>query len=119
MHTPIPIKIELLTKSRTLVIGYADDQEYVLSAEYLRVYSPSAEVRGHGVGQEKLQTGKKNIGITNVAPVGNYGLKFTFDDRHDSGIYTWSYLHALCTQQAQRWQDYLMRLEQHGGNREA
>jgi DUF971 family protein len=118
MNPPIPNKIELRIKSKTIVIGYPDGQEYQLSAEYLRVYSPSAEVRGHGLGQAKLQIGKIAVGISQIEPVGNYGLKFNFDDGHNTGIYTWEYLLDLCVNQDHHWQNYLQRLKQAGASRE-
>ena len=88
-----------------------DKKHYLLSAEYLRVYSPSAEVRGHGQGQGVLQTNKENVGINQLEPVGNYALKIYFDDGHSSGLFTWDYLHELAIKQTQYWQDYLQRLQ--------
>ena len=90
-----PSAITLHARSRTLELHYADGENYVLPCEYLRVYSPSAEVRGHGTGQEVLQTGKLNVAITDIKPVGNYALQLVFDDGHDTGIYSWDYLHQL------------------------
>jgi DUF971 family protein len=84
----------------------------------LRVYSPSAEVRGHGPGQEVLQTGKREVAIVNLEPVGHYALKPTFSDGHDSGLFSWEYLHDLCENQEQLWDDYLQRLEKAGANRD-
>jgi DUF971 family protein len=114
----IPLGIKLHKRSRQLELEYAGGEHYSLGCEYLRVYSPSAEVRGHGPGQEVLQTGKKNVGISAIKPVGHYALQLIFDDGHDTGLYSWDYLYQLCTQQAQRWQDYLDRLSQAGAERD-
>lgn len=114
----VPQGIELHARSRQLELQYAGDECYSLSCEYLRVYSPSAEVAGHGPGQETLQVGKMNVAITAIKPVGNYALQLVFDDGHDTGLYSWPYLHQLCTEQESRWQDYLDRLEQAGANRD-
>ena len=113
-----PIGIKLHRLSRELELEYADGEQYSLSCEYLRVYSPSAEVGGHGPGQEVLQTGKMNVGISAIKPVGNYALQLVFDDGHDTGLFSWPYLHQLCTQQTQRWQDYLDRLAAAGASRD-
>ncbi|XXQ69490.1 gamma-butyrobetaine hydroxylase-like domain-containing protein [Neisseriaceae bacterium B1] len=113
----IPQEIRLNPERNQLTLAYAD-REYTLSAEYLRVYSPSAEVRGHGVGQETLQTGKRFVAITDLEAVGNYALKITFSDGHDSGLYDWDYLHALAIKHDSNWQDYLNRLAQAGATRE-
>lgn len=94
VEVPLPQDIRLHTKSRTLELVYADGN-FELTAEFLRVHSPSAEVRGHGIGQGVLQTGKKHVGIKGVEPSGNYALKIIFDDGHDSGLFTWEYLHDL------------------------
>lgn len=109
MSHPAPNHIKLHKKSRTLELIYADTQ-YELSAEYLRVYSPSAEVRGHGIGNHILQSGKKFVAIEKIEPAGHYALKITFDDGHDSGLYSWDYLYQLATQQQERWQNYLDEL---------
>lgn len=116
MMTPKAIKLH--RKSALLELSYADGRRFDLEAELLRVYSPSAEVRGHGVGQEVLQVGKRHVGIDTVAPVGNYAVRISFDDGHNSGIYSWQTLYELATQQAERWQDYLDRLAVAGGSRE-
>jgi DUF971 family protein len=118
MSTPLPIGVELHRRSRTLELIYSDAERYDLPCEYLRVYSPSAEVRGHGAGQEVLQTGKKGVGIIGVTPVGNYALQFDFDDGHNSGIYSWEVLYGMCVNQQQLWQDYLDRLQAAGKSRE-
>ena len=111
MSQTLPTDIRLHKKSRTLELVYGDIN-YELTAEYLRVHSPSAEVRGHSPGQEVLQTGKKLVNINQIEPVGNYAIQLFFDDGHDSGIYSWEYLYELATEQSDRWQDYLQRLEQ-------
>lgn len=116
--SPIPTAIELHRQSRTLELRYAGGEHYTLSCEYLRVYSPSAEVRGHGQGQETLQVGKINVTITDIQPVGNYALQLTFSDGHDTGLYSWSYLHELCTQRNEHWDNYLQRLHAAGASRD-
>jgi DUF971 family protein len=114
----VPVAIRLHQASRLLELSYADGEHYSLSCEYLRVYSPSAEVRGHGAGQETLQTGKRLVTIERIETVGNYALQFHFSDGHDSGIYSWEYLHELCRDQQRRWADYLARLSLAGASRE-
>ena len=116
--TPIPTEITLHKKSRILELGFEDGTRYQLPAEYLRVYSPSAEVRGHGPGQETLQTGKRNVEITDLESVGNYAVKPSFSDGHDTGIYSWDLLHDLGVNQEALWSDYLARLEQAGASRD-
>jgi DUF971 family protein len=113
-----PTEIKLHQKSRLLEITFSDDICYKLPFEYLRVYSPSADVSGHGPGQEVLQIGKKNVGITELVPVGSYALQINFDDGHDTGLYTWEYLYKLGENQAELWQDYLDRLAAAGASRE-
>ena len=113
-----PQTIKLHKKSRLLELGFADGTRYQLEAELLRVYSPSAEVRGHGVGQEILQAGKRHVAITAIEPVGNYAIKPTFDDGHNSGIFSWETLFDLATNQAARWADYTARLSAAGASRE-
>ena len=113
-----PTEIILHQKSKTLELAFDDGARYNLPAEFLRVYSPSAEVRGHGEGQEVLQTGKKDVGIVEVEPAGSYALKITFDDGHDSGLYTWDYLYGLGRDQEILWHNYLSRLEQAGALRD-
>ena len=105
-----PIEIRLRKKSRLLVVSFDDGAAFEYSFEYLRVHSPSAEVRGHGPGQEVLQTGKENVQITAVEPVGHYAVKLVFDDGHDTGLYMWSYLYELGENMAANWQRYLDRL---------
>jgi len=115
---PRPVGVKLHKRSRQLELEYPDGECYSLSCEYLRVFSPSAEVRGHGSGQETLQTGKLNVGISAIKPVGHYALQLVFDDGHDTGLYAWDYLYQLCTHQQQWWQDYLDRLNQAGASRD-
>lgn len=108
-----PNDITLHQQSKTLELVYGE-LHFHLPAEYLRVYSPSAEVRGHGKGQEVLQTNKETVGISRLEANGNYALKIVFDDGHDSGLFTWDYLYDLATQHDLHWQDYLHRLKQAG-----
>ena len=115
--TPQPTEIKLHQASRVLEIAFADGRTFRLPYEFLRVYSPSAEVRGHGPGQETLQTGKRNVTITNVEPVGHYALRPTFSDGHESGIYSWDYLYDLGARQDELWQRYLRRLDEAGASR--
>ncbi|WP_290697746.1 DUF971 domain-containing protein [Amphritea sp.] len=117
MAATLPQDIKLHTKSRTLELIYSDQESFELSAEYLRVHSPSAEVRGHGIGQGVLQTGKQLVGIKGLEPAGNYALKIIFDDGHDSGLYTWDYLYDLCHKQATYWNKYLEALAAAGETR--
>ncbi len=114
----IPTEITLHQKSHELEIAFDDGARYRLPYEFLRVNSPSAEVRGHGPGQEVLQVGKQNVLITELAPVGQYALKISFDDGHDSGLFTWEYLHNLGKHQAALWQDYLRQLHVANESRE-
>ncbi|MBU2886611.1 DUF971 domain-containing protein [Gilvimarinus agarilyticus] len=111
-----PTKIKLLRDAAELELHYGE-ASYRLSAEFLRVHSPSAEVRGHGKGQEQLQTGKSEVGISKIEPVGNYGVKLTFSDGHDSGIYTWPLLHDFCLHHHHYWQTYLDTIEKAGASR--
>ena len=113
-----PTEIKLHQQSRTLEITFGDGDSYQLSHEYLRVYSPSADVSGHGPGQEVLQTGKKDVGISSLVPVGSYAVQINFDDGHDTGLYTWEYLYKLGKNHAALWQDYLDRLAAAGASRE-
>lgn len=114
----IPTDIKLHRKSATLELIYAEREPITLRAEFLRVLSPSAEVRGHGKGQEVLQTGKLHVVIKHVEPVGNYAIKLNFDDGHNSGIYSWDYLLDLGENEGSLWQDYLAKLQQSGQTRE-
>ena len=114
---PMPKQIHLHKRSKTLELVY-EDGNYELTAEFLRVHSPSAEVRGHGIGQEILQTGKRLVGLKGVEACGNYALKLIFDEGHDSGLYTWAYLHDLAHNQEQYWSEYLARLDAAGASRD-
>ncbi len=119
MHNhPRPTEIQLHQKSRILEIGFDDGSRFRFPSEYLRVYSPSAEVRGHLPGQEKLQVGKEQVSITDVQAVGNYAVKLFFDDGHKTGIYDWGYLHRLGKERKQFWDEYLQRLQQAGHRRQ-
>jgi len=119
MVTQQPTEITLHQQSKLLEIAFEDGARYRLPFEFLRVNSPSAEVRGHGPGQEALQFGKMNVDVRNIEPVGSYALKIEFDDGHDSGLYSWDYLYNLGKHQDEIWQDYLQRLEAAGKSREA
>jgi DUF971 family protein len=114
MPTAHPTSLTLRTRSRVLAVSFSDGSTFELPFEYLRVYSPSAEVRGHGPGQETLQIGKHDVAITKVEPVGHYAVRLVFDDGHDTGLYTWSYLHELGREREQKWQKYLDRLKELG-----
>jgi DUF971 family protein len=116
--TPNPTEITLHKKSCVLEIAFDDGSRFQLPTEFLRVYSPSAEVRGHGKGQETLQTGKRDVAILALDPVGSYGIKPTFSDGHDSGIFSWDVLYYLGANQSELWADYLQRLAAAGANRE-
>ena len=117
--TPSPTALTLHGASRVLEVGFSDGSTYRIPFELMRVYSPSAEVQGHGPGQEVLQTGKREVQVVSLEPVGNYGVKPTFSDGHDSGIFSWDYLYFLGTQQAQLWEDYTRRLGEAGVDRDA
>jgi DUF971 family protein len=116
--TPIPTEIKLHQVSRKLEIAFNDGARFELPYEFLRVYSPSAEVRGHGPGQDVLQLGKKNIGIKSVEPVGSYAVTVTFSDGHDTGIYSWEYLYELGANYVALWDRYVSRMEAAGASRE-
>jgi DUF971 family protein len=111
---PTPTELTVHQKSRLLDIAFDDGAAFSIPFELLRVYSPSAEVKGHGPGQEVLQVGKREVGISGVEPVGNYGIKPLFTDEHATGIYTWDYLYKLGSEQQALWQDYLQRLNAAG-----
>jgi DUF971 family protein len=117
MSSPVPTAIRLRRRSRVLEVTFDDGQRFELGFEYLRVYSPSAEVQGHGPGQEVLQFGKENVGIKAVEPVGQYAVRLVFDDGHDTGLYTWKYLYQLGQEHDARWQRYLDRLASYGYQR--
>ncbi len=116
---PRPTDIRLHQKSRVLEILFDDGAGFRLPCEYLRVYSPSAEVRGHGPGQEVLQLGKENVNIRAIEPVGSYAVKLVFDDGHDTGLYSWELLYKLGVRQDELWAEYLDRLRQAGHERRA
>jgi len=116
--TPIPTEIKLHKQSRILEVAFNDGSHFHLPCEYLRVFSPSAEVRGHGPGQEVLQVGKKYVEINAIEPVGQYAVVLVFSDGHDSGIYSWDYLYDLGRKQDFYWQAYLRRMEEAGESRE-
>ncbi len=115
--TPRPTDINLHQQSRVLEIAFDDGKRFSLPCEYLRVYSPSAEVRGHGPGQEVLQFGKEQVNIKAIEPVGNYAVKLEFDDGHNTGIYSWDTLYALGDNQEELWADYMDRLKKAGYKR--
>lgn len=115
---PTPKAIRLHRKRRVLELQYSDRPAVELDAEYLRVFSPSAEVRGHGPGQETLQCGKKHVALEKVTPVGNYAIQLFFDDGHDSGIFAWDYLLELAQNRAENWSDYERRLAEAGKSRD-
>ena len=116
-NTPRPIDIRLHQASKLLEIHFDNNTECMLACEFLRVYSPSAEVRGHGIGQETLQIGKEDVNISAIEPVGNYAVKLTFTDGHDTGLYSWDYLYYLGENYQALWQDYIAKLEMAGHKR--
>jgi len=118
MALPVPTEIKLHQASRKMEIAFADGARFELPFEYLRVYSPSAEVRGHGPGQETLQVGKREVGISAAEPVGHYAINLFFSDGHDSGIYSWEYLYELGANQEAMWAEYLRRMEAAGASRD-
>lgn len=113
-----PSDIRIRKQSRLLVLSYNDGEILELPFELLRVYSPSAEVRGHGAGPGTLQTGKRDVLVTGAEMVGNYAIKLSFSDGHDSGLFTWAYLQELGREKSRYWQDYLDRLDKEGGSRD-
>jgi DUF971 family protein len=115
---PRPVEIKLHQKSRVLEVAFDDGRSFRLPCELLRVYSPSAEVRGHGPGQETLQVGKEDVEITGIEPVGHYAVKLVFSDGHDTGLYSWDHLYDLGMHQDAMWQQYLDRLHKAGIKRE-
>ncbi len=117
--TSPPLDLTVHQASRVLEVVFANGERHRLPFELLRVYSPSAEVQGHGPGQEVLQTGKREVGLIDLEPVGHYGVKPTFSDGHDSGIFSWTYLYHLASQQDRLWSDYLRRLSEAGLDRDA
>ncbi len=116
MSDKVPTEINLNRQTKVLTVSFGEES-YTMSCEYLRVYSPSAEVLGHGPGQEVLQVGKENVNIDAIEPIGNYAIKPTFDDGHNSGIYSWDTLYSLGKNKLENWDAYLQRLEQAGKSR--
>jgi len=116
--TPRPTEIKLHQVSKVLELTFEDGRQFRLPCEYLRVFSPSAEVRGHGPGQEVLQVGKRDVGVASVEPVGVYAVKLTFTDGHDTGIFSWEYLYDLGAKQDSNWKSYLARLHAAGKSRD-
>jgi DUF971 family protein len=116
--TPIPTEVKLHRKSRILEISFNDGQTFRFPCEFLRVYSPSAEVRGHGQGQETLQTGKKEVNIDRIESVGNYAIQLNFSDGHNTGLYSWDLLYDYGLRQDEMWQHYLKRMDAAGASRE-
>nr|WP_295085050.1 DUF971 domain-containing protein [uncultured Roseateles sp.] len=117
--TPTPTEITVHQQSRKLEVAFSDGARFQIPFELMRVYSPSAEVKGHGPGQETLQTGKRDVNITALAPVGHYAVQPQFSDGHESGLYSWEYLYELGSQQEQLWRDYEARLQAAGLDRDA
>ena len=118
-NSPTPTSIVVHQQSRVLEVGFDDGREFRIPFELMRVYSPSAEVQGHGPGQEVLQTGKREVGLTALEPVGNYAVQPTFSDGHDTGLFSWDYLYFLGSQQSELWQKYEARLAAAGLGRDA
>jgi DUF971 family protein len=118
-NPPNPVELTVHKQSRLLQVAFDSGEAFALPFEFLRVHSPSAEVRGHGAGQEVLQTGKREVLVTALEPVGNYAIQPHFSDGHNTGIYTWGYLYWLGRNQEQLWEDYLQRLEAAGFTRES
>jgi DUF971 family protein len=118
-QTPIPTGVVVHSKTRALELQYPNNQTYRIPFELLRVHSPSAEVQGHGPGQETLQTGKRDVLILAIEPVGHYALQLIFSDGHNTGLYSWDILHDLAVRQDELWDDYLAKLEAAGIDRDA
>lgn len=116
--TPVPTSITLHQARRVLSLGYEDGQQHELSCEFLRVYTPSAEARGHGPGQEVLQVGKRLVSIERIEPVGNYAVRLVFSDGHDSGLYSWDLLYEFCRHHDELWAAYLEKIAATGASRE-
>ena len=116
--SPTPVEIKLRKASRQITVEFDDGNSFDLPFEYLRVYSPSAEVRGHGPGQGTLQTGKENVRVTSVEPIGLYAVRLIFDDGHNTGIYTWKHLYELGIEQTEKWREYLNQLQVAGYDRD-
>lgn len=113
-NLPQPVSIKLHKQSRVLEVEFDDNNTFELPCEYLRVFSPSADVKGHGPGQEVLQVGKENVNIDSIEPVGNYALKLNFDDGHNTGLFSWEYLYELGLEYNNNWMEYLDRLKEAG-----
>jgi DUF971 family protein len=118
-NTPTPTSITVHQQSRALQVAFSDGSEFRIPFELMRIYSPSAEVQGHGPGQEVLQTGKRDVGLTALQPVGNYAVQPTFSDGHDTGIFSWDYLYYLGSRQDELWSKYESRLAAAGADRDA
>src|SRR3569832_2765795 len=118
-NTPTPTALTVHGQSRILEVGFSDGERFRFPFELMRVYSPSAEVQGHGPGQEVLQTGKREVELVELQPVGNYAVQPTFSDGHDTGIFSWDFLYFLGSQQDQLWSDYERRLKEAGADRDA
>ncbi|MBC7994270.1 MAG: DUF971 domain-containing protein [Rhizobacter sp.] len=116
--TPTPTTITVHQQSRVLEVGFSDGRQFRIPFELMRVYSPSAEVKGHGPGQEVLQTGKRLVEVVTLEPVGNYAVQPTFSDGHNTGIFSWDYLYFLGSQEAELWKQYETRLQQAGASRD-
>ena len=118
MGRPWPNEVRLRSKEKVFEIDFEDGQTFAFPAEFLRIQSPSAEMRGHGTGPGKLIGGRRHVGILKVEPVGNYAVRLHFDDLHDTGLYSWAYLYELGLDQDARWRHYLAALEERGFNRD-
>jgi DUF971 family protein len=118
-NTPTPTAVTAHQQSKVLEIAFSDGASFRIPFELMRVYSPSAEVKGHGPGQETLQTGKRDVGLVELEPVGHYAIKPTFTDGHDSGLFSWEYLYHLGSQQEELWKQYEARLAEAGVSRDA
>ena len=118
MLNKTPTEVKLRKQSNILELSYSDGSQLTFSSEFLRVHSPSAEVRGHGKGQEVLQAGKRHVKLKNIEPVGNYAVKLEFDDGHNTGIFSWDYLISIGRDKKTLWDDYLLKLQQAGKTRD-
>ncbi len=119
VDSPTPTALTVHSQSRLLEIAFSDGAEFKIPFELMRVYSPSAEVQGHGPGQEVLQTGKREVGVVELEPIGNYAVKPVFSDGHESGIFSWDYLYFLGAEQNRLWDDYNRRIQAAGAERDA
>jgi len=117
--SPTPTALTVHSQSRVLEVAFSDGAQFKIPFELMRVYSPSAEVQGHGPGQEVLQTGKREVGLQELEPIGNYAVKPVFTDGHESGIFSWDYLYFLGAEQNRLWEDYIRRLQAAGADRDA